>query len=76
MPAALVLMSALVGSLGKGWSGMRPSDRICWPATPKEVLHSSLKDWFHGDQLSFGRSRMSAGGWAAAVESMVGMRWD
>ena len=40
------------------WSGMRPSDRICWPATQKEVWHSSLNDWFDGDKLSFGMSRM------------------
>jgi hypothetical protein len=62
-------------------SGGFPRERVEGDAAVRQDLLAgdteggiALKDWFQGDELSFGRSRMSAGGWAAAVESMVGMR--
>ena len=62
--------SSFVGSLAKGCSGMRVSDKICWPATPNLVKQRSFKAWCHVAQLSLGRSRMMVIVRVVGVESM------
>lgn len=64
-PVAFLSTSDFVGSMAKGWSGIRVSEIICCPASPKLVKLKSLSAWCHVDQLSRCKSRMIVAGGAA-----------